>query len=245
MSLVLAFVVGATLGASAPERRAGSDISVRDTREVLERYGQCVVKIDRRGASEAILSDVGNKEFRTRYRKLIDGDCLVNAAGGIGAGTIIRAKFAGDQFRYALADALFRVELAGLPARIFDGVPKLDHRHPGEPPAKVNRKGKPLRASDYEARLRDYDVQVAANYLSQYGECVARLNPVASRALLLTHAETRQETAAFESLRGTFAQCLPEAVTLTFSKVTLRGTLAVNYYRLAKAAAGIGKAAVK
>ena len=80
------------------------------------------------------------------------------------------------------------------------------------------------------------------SYLSRYGECVVRADPAGSRALLAAKPETPEEASRFAALRLALATCLPEGHTLEFGKLALRGTIAVNYYRLAKAAAaGVAK----
>ena len=240
MSLVLLLMGAQVMDAHRAPTQSG--YSTKVTRQILDRFGRCVVKGQRARASEAILGNVDNQELRSRYAKLLDGDCLVHAAEVGGASGTIQAQFRVDQYRYAVADALVRLDLAGSAAQHFDGVPRLDHRDPGEAPAKVDKKGKPLRASRYEALMRGYDTARAANLLSRYGECVARLDPARTRALLMSEVETPQEAAAFAGLKETFGTCIPEGVTLTFSKVTLRGTIAVNYYRLSKAALGLTQA---
>jgi hypothetical protein len=65
---------------------------------------------------------------------------------------------------------------------------------------------------------------------------VVRVNPAAARTLLLTRPESAEEKAAFATMNLAFATCLPEGVTMSFGKTALRGTVAMNYYRLAKAA---------
>lgn len=234
----LLLLLGAFSAAPATE---ATDYSVKETRQVLDRYGQCIVKAHRDRASEAILANAGNEELLRRYSNLMDGDCLA-AASDRGGNFTIQAKFAGDQYRYALADALVRQELASWPAPKLETVPKLDHRDPGDPPAATGRNGKPLRASAYEKLVKAYDQKRAASYLSRYGECVVRLDPTGARTLLLAPVETPQEAAAFAAMRDSFATCVPEGETLTFSKVTMRGTIAVNYYRLSKAASGMAQA---
>jgi hypothetical protein len=48
--------------------------------------------------------------------------------------------------------------------------------------------------------------------------------------------ETDAEAAGFGTLTPTVAQCLPEGRMISLGKLVLRGTIAVNYYRLAHAA---------
>jgi hypothetical protein len=221
-------------GAVAPATvQPKSDFSAAETRKILDDYGACVVKAQRARASEAILRNVGNGELMRRYPQLIKGECLPRQGWAA-----LQVKFAGDQYRYALADALVRLDLAARPAPVLDAVPLLDHRAPGDPPSKLSPKGKPLKPAQYEAALRAYERAKGFNFVSRFGECVVRLNPAAARALLLTRPETPEERAAFAPMGTAFGTCMPEGVTVSFSKVVIRGTVALNYYRLAQAAQG-------
>ena len=65
---------------------------------------------------------------------------------------------------------------------------------------------------------------------------MVRVDPAAARALLLTMPESPEENARFAAMGTTFGSCLAEGETLKLGKLALRGTMAINYYRLAKAA---------
>lgn len=54
-----------------------------------------------------------------------------------------------------------------------------------------------------------------------------------------TEPETAAEAGSFDALRPTVAQCLLKGRTLAFGKLVLRGTIALNYYRLAHATFGV------
>ena len=56
----------------------------------------------------------------------------------------------------------------------------------------------------------------------------------------MTTPGSAQETAQFGAMTTAFATCLPEGQTLAFGKLALRGTVAINYYRLAHAVAAPG-----
>lgn len=231
MSGLSAFVLGAAVAAQ-PQ----SDFSTKETRRILDDYGTCIVQRWSRIASEAIIANVSNRELMTRYKRLIDGACLQRGRPGA-----LTARFVGDQYRYALADALVRLELAARPAPLLAGVPPLRH-HEAVEPSKLSAKGKPLKPAQYAAALKSYEEAKGFNYLSRYGECVVRVDPAGVRGLLLARPETPEEGARFSALSTPLATCLPEGQTLRFGKLALRGTLAVNYFRLAKAAASLATA---
>jgi hypothetical protein len=102
-------------------------------------------------------------------------------------------------------------------------------------PANASKRAK----AKYEEALKNFDEAQSFWLLGKYGECVVRTDPAAAKALLQTRVETAGEVIAFDGLRPALAECLPEGKTLAFGKLVLRGTIAVNYYRLAHAARAI------
>jgi hypothetical protein len=206
-----------------------ADLSTKETRAVVHSYASCVVKRQPVKAAEAIQRNVDNSTMLREYPKLFDGDCL-----SAGPTQVIQARFGGDLYRYAIADALVRRDLAAFTQNDFTAVPRLDHREPTEP-SQVDRKGKKLSAKAYQAALTSYKKSHAFSYLSKYGECVVRVDPAAAQALLLTKPDAADEAVRFKALVPALSTCLPGGQTLKFGKVALRGTIAVNYYRLATA----------
>ena len=227
MTLLLVLVAASTMGA---QRAPSSDLSASDTREMIHRYGECVIRTQQQRASEAILANVDNATLLTKYSELVVPRCMVTLPG-----STVSIRFTGDQYRYALADALVRKELAGQPAPDVDMVARLDHREPGASPSGLDEKGKPLSKKDLETAQEAYREAQAYNFLSRYGECVVRRDPAAAKALLLTTPNSDAEKASFPGMSTALATCLPPGQTLSFGKSALRGTIAVNYYRLAKA----------
>jgi hypothetical protein len=210
--IVIAFFLTAA-AVSAPD--PASDFSTKETRRLVWDYGRCI-----------------NKTLMRRYSSLIDGRCLT-MPGTPGA---LKARFEGDQYRYALADALVGAELRAVPPPVLDTVPPLLHRDAGAAPSQMSKTGKPLNPKQYAAALKSYQEDQGTHFLSVYGECVVRVNPAAAKALLMTTPESAEESAKFGAMTTAFATCLPEGRTVAFGKLALRGTVAINYYRLAHAA---------
>jgi hypothetical protein len=233
MTFMLTVLAGASL-ASGAAPQGSSDYLPSEARKVLYEYGQCIVHRHHAEAAEAVLHDIDSEDLKSRHPDLINGDCLPWDSEIPGAD--LQVKFVGDQYLYALADALFRSDLADAPPPNLASVPPLQHRDPGAPPATVSADGKPIKAADYQILLRNHAHQQAADFVSSYGECVVRLDPAKARQLLLTKPETREEAAAFAAMSADFSQCMQRGATVAFSKVMMRGAIALNYYRLAKAA---------
>jgi hypothetical protein len=205
------------------------NIPAKQVRALVADYGDCIVKREAARASAAILAGLGSNELLDRYPQLMQESCLHNRLG-----ERVEVRFAGDQYRFAIADALVRQELAQVPPPILDDVAPLDHRGPAAPPT-TDAKGRPLQGRALEQAMRSYEVDRAAHYMWRYGECVVRLDPAAAKALLLTEPASPEEGAQFAAMGAALDTCLGEGRTLEFGKAALRGTIAVNYYRLAKA----------
>jgi hypothetical protein len=225
--MILAFVLTAAAASVAQD----TDLPAGETRRLVHNYGECIVSRQHKRASQAILDNVSNSELIRRYPRLIDGHCLPRQRG-----SVLKARFQGDQYRYALADALVRREFSTALAPDFESVPRLYHRGAGLAPSRTGPNGEPLKEAEYRKLVEDFERDQAFTYVSRFGECVVRTNPAGSRALLLTDPDTPDETARFAALQIAFGTCVPEGRSLSFGKLALRGTIAVNYYRLATAA---------
>jgi hypothetical protein len=223
--------LGLASGAVSPASAQDVDLSTKEVRAVTHSYAQCVVKRQPTRAAAAIRENLDNAILLRKYPQLIVSDCLRRSPG-----EVLTMRFTGDLYRYALADALVNREFPGSNAPDISRTARLDHRDPGAPPLAVNRKGKKLSAKKYQAALEQHQKAGGFAYLSRYGECVVRSAPAAAKELLRATPDSAEETARFKALSLALSTCLPEGQTLKFGKVTLRGTIAVNYYRLAVAA---------
>jgi hypothetical protein len=223
------------LVAAAPVRAVQSDYdweySSKQIRPLIQGYADCVVKRQPAKASEAVLSTVDNDALLKNYQMLIIGDCLVQQTHASS-----QMRFKGDLYRYALAEALFKRELAAQPAPDLSAAPKLEHPDPGPEPQPIDAKGRKLSKRKYEEALQQYRQQVTFAFLASYGECVVRQAPAQARALLLTKPDSSEETGRFGQLHPVLAACMPEGHTISFGRVALRGSIAINYYRLAHGA---------
>ena len=201
--------------------------SVKETRFIAYKYGQCAVRGHAAGASEAVMRNVDNETLVKRYSVLINGSCLPVP------GT--KLAFPGDFYRYALADGLFSRRLASRPAPDFTNVPPLAHAPAPEypvPPLDNDQVSNLL----YAGALRKAQQAASFRALSIYGECVVRVSPAHARTLLLTEPETAAEREGFNAMQPALSQCMPDDKTMTLDKFVLRGIIAVNYYRLAMTA---------
>lgn len=228
------------LAQGASDEWEDADYSTRETRALTHAYARCVVDRQPAKASEAIVRNIGPAQLLRDYRVLIRPECLSRQTR-----RSTRMRFGGDLYRYALADALVNRELADRPAPELDSVPRLAHHDAGEAPRAVDSKGRPLGKRKLEAALEGHRRASAFAFLSRYGECVVRADPARARALLLAKPDSAEESAAFGTLRPALERCLREGQTLRAGKVALRGSVAINYYRLAHAAGATAGGALR
>lgn len=221
LGLVLICVAGPSF--AAPK----TDYSLNETRRLMDSYAKCVVQRRSALASEALLRNVDNSTILKDYRALIDGDCLTKQTRMAG-----KMTFAGDLYRYALADALVAREFGTAGPTDFSTVPKLDQREIPEPPLPLTNSSRAEKRR-YERELQEYNEARGFRVLAAIGECAVRLNPVGARQLVLSRPTSADEDRLFESMKPTLAQCLPEGETVNLGKLAVRGTIAVSYYRLA------------
>ncbi len=190
-------------------------------------YATCIVKRAHAEASNDLLADADNNTISRDFERYIKkGVCVPPNIEKIGFGT--------DLYRYALADALVASEFASEGPSDFSDRAPLTH-HPGPTSADLDAALAKEKSAKKRDELRNLFVQAeGAAILSRYGECVARRDPVDARLWTLTKPGSAEEDARIDTMRHAFGACLLEGK-VTFSKATLRGTVALNYYRLAHA----------
>lgn len=213
---------------------ATREFSVHDTRLLIDDYGTCVVRRKHDSAATALSRNLDNADLMKFYPELVDGRCM----DGPPLARTTRVRFQGDEFRYAIADALVRKDLASLPPPAVASVPPLDHREPTLP-SRVDAKGHALNEREYQQAVQAYERETAFTYVSRLGECIVRANPAEARDLLATKPESPEENSSFVAMGGAISSCVNNGEKLSLNKLILRGTIAVNYYRLATAARGM------
>lgn len=199
------------------------DWNERATTGDLQRFAECAVRLHPKEASQLVL-DVSGLAMQ-KYRAVVfDADCL--------SPTMLALKIPPAEARFAIAYALVRNQLqtfdpSTLPLASPLPVPNLIPQYPPS-----NR-----RISQKELQEREYRKKRAESVLAlqAFGECVVRANPHASRAVLFAKPNSADETQAFNSLMPALSGCLIKGHEFRVDKSSMRGALAVNYYRLAMA----------
>jgi hypothetical protein len=199
--------------------------SDRETREVFSGYAQCVVKKRVHDAEVVVLSTIGNSEILRTYPRMVEPDCLRPGQ---------QLVLPGEYLRYGLADALVRTELAqGLPSDIGRAAAL---RHVEVKEADYQPKpGKKVTPKELQRLEEAKNKAIGFRLLSIYGECVGRRDPAAALRLVLSKPGSNEEAQSFTAMKPALEECLADGQTVSFTRVSLRGVIAMNLYRLAKA----------
>lgn len=218
----------AGLSVARPIPSSASDFKESEVRRMSRDYAACVVMLQHKVAARAIIADAENDEILRKYPQLVDVGCLGSTAGSV------TMTFKAHNYRYALAEALVNSDFARSgPTSFDDRLPLAQLRLPVDDDLQkaVAAMADQHMREELESKFRE-EYYVA--WLSRYGECVVRADPVASRNWLLTIPDGPEEASRIDAMRAAFTTCL-KGGTSKFTRSALRGTVAINYYRLAMA----------
>ncbi len=215
MSLLLALMLAAGPRAT---------IDPAKVRDIAQEFATCAVKRRPELAARYVL-DASFRPERREFRKLFDPGCVPTD------GRRFTALAGGrQQMSFALAEALVRQQYpSGAMANVTSAAP-LDHSLP--PLERASKFGKPWAAETIEDMEKG---RVASHAISILGECIVRAHPPAAHGLLLTEPGSAYEARYLEALQPVASNCIEKGAAISLTKYSLRGTVALNYYRLANA----------
>jgi hypothetical protein len=209
-------------------------LSDKESRQVMADFARCVVTERPQVASQSVVEDWDAKQIIGAGSKLMPPTC-VRAAGLISA-----LRFQASNARAALAEQLIlRDTEVALTAERAAPVAPLAYHQPW-PVETVDKKGRPLGAKDIERQITAISEKRAAIAGQQFGECVVRANPPAVRSVFATKVGDGAELEAIKALSAVLPACVPAGKRLSIDRNSLRGILALSYYRMAMAARGVG-----
>lgn len=220
----LALAIAAPVAASA--QRPSDEARLR---AIAADYADCVVARYPAMAVDSVVNDLPNDEIADRHRRLNSVSCMGDARTGNVGGV----SFAGDTFRYMLAEGLVRLHYRTTGPTDLSAVPALERR----PVAPLDEAALATMNDRRAQEVRDRHAgAMGLRTMALLGECVARRNPDTVRGLALTTPASPEEAAAFRTVQPAIASCLPVGATVRLNRGTVRGALLLNYYRLAYAA---------
>ncbi len=228
---VLALFAAASAGAADPDE---DERPANEARVTMARFADCVVGRRAKEAASVVLSLASNEEIYGKYPKLIDSKCLMKSTR-LGDPML---QMPGDNFHFALAEALIRKDMAVFIPRDLNALPPLPQRDldPRSFAPVPGKRYKPATLKDMAGSLRTAQELL---FVRQFGNCVVRVDPRASHNLLLTAAATPAERAAIQLLAPTFSRCVQPGQQFKANIAGMRGTIALNFYRLVSMAQGV------
>lgn len=217
-------------------------------RQAIAEYGACMVKREPERARDFVLAGRSITRLEQREGIFFTQECMPGEKlirDGLkeqrGSATRARLRFPDVMVRWAIGQALFDRDVAKLATANFAAVPELAYELP-YPLRTTTADGDPLPAERIAEQQRRIDEKQGDLALAKLGECVARTDASGSRTALTTAIDSSDELTALKALSPALANCLPAGQTLKFDRMSLRGSLAVAYYRLASAAQSNGAA---
>ena len=206
-------------------------------RAFLAEYGQCVVKREPDLAQKSVLSGASFSRESAEGKRLMQRECmseelLRNQANGF-AGRL-RMRFDEDTYRGVIAEALIAKNNAVLNAGALPAITPLTYEEP-RPLRTTDRDGKPIDEDSLARQRLAIARKTQAMLMGKLGECVVRIAPAQSRAALTTAIDTPAELLALNALGPTLGQCIKAGETVSLDRISVRGALAIAYYRLSQA----------
>lgn len=202
------------------------------SRQYFREFGQCMVRQSRRLAREFLLSQSGNYAVDDRYLRLANARCLsMNEIYIRGFRNPHGLRLSPSAMRYLIAETLVESELGSFNPSVISLAAPLSH--PVLDPAQFSE----IKYPQYDRKLLKAarDRAIAENALSLYGECVVRAEPFNAQRLLKSRINSDAERQILSAIVPTLTRCVDKGQKLTTDPLVLRGTIAVNYYRLAHA----------
>ena len=203
--------------------------------DYTQSYAKCKVRDNRKSAQRLVLSNVPDDRVAHNFRDIYVSepmavvlDCReLVLRDGVGF------RLNPDMFRAAVAEQLVLTEMKEPIASLADRAP-LEHWMP-ESEAALARRIAGASSNRAKTIQSEHESQKATVWLAIYGECVVRKDSLNARKGIVAKPESQAEASAIAGLKPSLGECLATGQTLNFTKDLLRGTIAVNYYRLAKA----------
>ena len=180
------------------------------TRRALAEFADCVIRSAPKKSRKIVLGELPVRVEDENYH-LIENNCVPPV--GNGDWTMIRLEDV--QLRFQLADAFIRKD-PSLDLPPLEGASALKHDV--------------AERADTKPETRAF-----AAAISRFGECVVRAAPAAATRLVRSEIASEEEDDALQAMKPALSSCLSAGQTFTFSPEVVRGSVALNFYRLATA----------
>ncbi len=198
-------------------------VTTSQSREVMRDFAECMVRSYNRDARTLVAID-DTAILTPAQTQLFRSECLRRTGASM-------LKGSHSLYRFALAEALLHRDYRKAPPPNPALAAPIDHpifAANAAQPATY----KPTGATawpDFRDRARAYSV------VSAFGDCVVRAGPAKAWALLQTKVSSPAEKAALAGLAPEMGSCVPAGAKIELSPNNIRGSIALNYYRLSLA----------
>lgn len=211
--------------------------SPQQIRAFLSQYGACVVKREPELAQKSVLSGASFSRDSAEGKRLMQRECmdaglLRNDAEAF-AGRL-RMRFDEDTYRGVIAEALIARDSASVDVASLPTIPVLTYEEP-RPLRTADREGKPIPEEALVRQRAAIARKTQAMLMGKLGECTVRAAPVQSRTVMSTGIDTPAELQSLNTLGPTLGQCIKAGETVSLDRISVRGALAIAYYRLSQA----------
>ncbi len=222
--------------ASAPAT-AAEPPSPQQIRAFLAQYGACVVKREPELAQKSVLSGASFSRDsaegkRLTQRECMDPELLRNTATGFEGR--LRMRLDEDTYRGVIAEALIVRDGAAVNPAVLPAVGVLTYEEP-RPLRTTDREGKPLPEDSLLRQRAAIARKTQAMLMGKLGECVVRTAPAQARSVIATAIDTPAELQSLNALGPMLGQCIKAGETVSLDRISVRGALAIAYYRLSQA----------
>lgn len=201
-------------------------------RQAITEFARCVAKRHPREAADYVLrKNTPISATIWAERRLADRVCVPGGSNRDDAKALLKLP---AELRAVLAEVLVREEFPTFDASLINAAQPLGYANLVESlwPADACKKCKPDRLKEFEEMRAKASALMAPLV---FGECAVRTDPANAHRLLMTEADSAEETSALRALGVAFAQCVSGGIKFTTTRKVVREALALNYYRLAHA----------
>ncbi|MFM5930685.1 MAG: hypothetical protein ACKOPQ_07230 [Novosphingobium sp.] len=230
-------IIGLCAAVAALPVYAAEPPSVAQIRTFMRDYGTCIVRREPELAQQAVLSGASFRRESPEGKRLLQSECmdpdtLRNASSGFQGR--LRMRFDDDSYRGFIAEALVAKGAPTLTVNGLKSVPLLTYDEP-RPLRMTYPDGKPVPEDKLERQRAAIVRKTQAVLMGKLGECVVRNAPEQSRAALSTAIETPAELQSLNALGPALQQCIKAGETVALDRMSVRGAVAIAYYRLSQA----------
>ena len=221
VTFFLGFAPLLLIGLSGAAAKPPANLLNAERRMLANDYAKCIAAKHPELVREYVLQAGNSRQRDDRFRKLTDWKCMPSSSSR----EVTSLHFSSSSARYTFAEFLLKNEKIFV-FHDFGAVPLLQHPEP-----KKMEDYKPSGRISKGSYARMVEKSFGEAAMSRIGECVVRADTGNSIKLLETAVEGTEEMATIQLLLPVAGRCI-ENGSIRIKPEQLRGTIALNLYRL-------------